>query len=154
MPFEMNDLNVLSSGISKSIRGRRKRQARMQKDIAEVFFDACKAGDYQDDEGDLRQSFEDGHPDQIKKTMGDTLELGTKVYYAIMVEEGHVIGVRDKRHNHRGKRSGKVKGGYVINKGFVPGVFFTQKALDAVDAQLTGIADKLLTDMGKEAGLV
>lgn len=154
MSFDMPDLNVLASGISKSLRGRRKCQERMQKDISDVFFDACKAGDYEDDEGALRESFNDGDPDQIKEAHGDTLELGTRVYYAIMVEEGHVIGIRSKRHNHQGKRSGKVKGGYAVDKGFAPGVFFMQAAMDQLDGLLPGIADKMLEDMGREAGLL
>jgi hypothetical protein len=110
-----------------------------------------------DDEGRLRKSFHhvpfEGDEEWVEEYHGDEVEVGTSVYYAPMVNDGHVIGKRDKRHNH-GSRNGKrkAKGGYEVNKGFVPGTHFAEAALKDLNAELPEMAEDFLADILKGVG--
>ncbi|WP_163854627.1 hypothetical protein [Paenibacillus elgii] len=84
----------------------------------------------------------------------DTVEVGTKVFYARMVENGHKLKVPYGRPTRivrsgvdKGKRRRRVK-----TKGFVPGKHFMRRALEKTNEQIPGMVDSFLKKIGKEAG--
>lgn len=87
-------------------------------------------------EGRLRASYErksfNGEEEWEIKIEGDTVEAGTNVYYARMVEEGHA------------------KPG---SKGFVSGKHYFQKGYEKVEKELDKLAEEFFEKLGEVAGL-
>lgn len=87
-------------------------------------------------EGRLRASYErksfNGEEEWEIKIEGDTVEAGTNVYYARMVEEGHA------------KPGGK---------GFVSGKHYFQKGYEKAEKELDKLAEEFFEKLGEVAGL-
>ena len=134
----------------------------LQKKVAGRYFVHLDQHAPPDEEGRLRKSFHkvpyDGDEEWVEEYSADEVEVGTKVYYAPMVNDGHVIGKRDKGHNH-GSRKGKrqAKGTYNGGKkkadmGFVKGTHFAEAALKDLEPELPGLAQDFLADLLKGVG--
>jgi hypothetical protein len=129
----------------------------LQKRVAGRYFVHLDQQAPPDEEGRLRKSFHhqlyDGQEEWVEEYSGSDVEVGTKVYYAPMVNDGHVIGKRAKGHNH-GSRKGarRAKGKYEINKGFVPGTHFAEAALKDLEPELPKMAEDFLAGILKGVG--
>ena len=129
----------------------------LQKKVATRYFVHLDQNAPPDDEGRLRLSLHrqpfEGDEEWVEEYSGSDVEVGTKVYYAPMVNDGHVIGKRAKGHNH-GSRKGPryAKGGYEVNKGFVPGSHFAEKALEDLKPELKEMAEDFLADVLRGVG--
>ena len=130
---------------------------KLQRKVATRYFVHLDQHAPPDEEGRLRKSFHkvpfEGDEEWVEEFRHDEVEVGTKVYYAPMVNDGHVIGKRAKGHNH-GSRKGarRAKGAYEVNKGFVPGTHFAEAALDDLNAEIPELAEDFLADLLKGVG--
>lgn len=130
---------------------------RLQRKVATRYFVHLDQHAPPDEEGRLRKSFHkvpfEGEEEWVEEFRSHEVEVGTKVYYAPMVNDGHVIGKRAKGHNH-GSRKGarRAKGGYEVDKGFVPGTHFAEAALDDLNAEIPEMAEEFLADLLKGVG--
>jgi hypothetical protein len=129
----------------------------LQKRVATRYFVHLDQHAPPDEEGRLRKSFHrvpyEGEQEWIEEYGPTDVEVGTSVYYAPMVNDGHVIGKRAKGHNH-GSRKGarRAKGKYEVNKGFVNGTHFAEAALNDLKADLAPMAEDFLADLLKGVG--
>jgi len=83
--------------------------------------------------GELRRSYRV----KMKRGRNYEVEVGTNLFYAKMVEEGHVI---------KTSRKGEVKG-------FVPGKFYFRKALEETEKELPAHLKQSIRRIAKEMGL-
>lgn len=146
--FRIDGLDNLIAGLNKAARNT-KRYDKLRKDIGKLHLKNC-AKTCGEESGQLKDSFlgvpHNGKRETILYLDGkDTIEAGTHVFYAKMVNDGHVLAYRRKGKN--GKRGRKVK------KGFVPGTHFMEKALNMTNEQIPEKVDQFLKDLGREAGL-
>lgn len=83
--------------------------------------------------GELRKSY------RVKMKRGENyeVEVGTNLFYAKMVEEGHVI---------KKDRKGPVLG-------FVPGKFYFRKAVEETEKELPALLKQSVRRIAKEMGL-
>ena len=98
-----------------------------------------------DDEGRLRASLQrrtHGHGKEwVLKIKKDGVEAGSSVYYAPMVNDGHVMGKRIDNRGHRKtdpdkrRRAAKAAGRVWVN-----GTFFREQAEDAIELEMDGFA--------------
>ena len=155
MAKAIKGLSKLADDLNKAAQQAPAKYQALQKNVATRYFVHLDQNAPPDDEGRLRKSFHrqpfDGDEEWVEEYSGYDVEVGTKVYYAPMVNDGHVIGKRAKGHNH-GSRKGarRAKGGYEVNKGFVPGTHFAERALDDLQPDLTRMAQDFLADVLKE----
>jgi hypothetical protein len=151
MSFKIEGLDGLIDGLERASRNKQ-RYEDLKYDVGKRFLENC-AKTCGEDTGQLKASFK-REPYKGKREWvldakhGDTIEAGTKVFYARMVEEGHkLVKVRKtKLKNGRVRRTKKVVG-------FVPGTHFMLKALEHTDKEIPGMVEKFLNDVAKEAGL-
>ena len=159
---KVTGLSKLVSALDQAARVAPREYDKLQHKVAGRYFVHLDQHAPPDDEGRLRKSFHkvpfEGDEEWVEEYTGDEVEVGTKVYYAPMINDGHVIGKRDKGHNH-GSRKGKrqAKGTYDGGKskadmGFVPGTHFAEAALDDLNAELPGMAEDFLADLLKGVG--
>lgn len=152
---KITGLTKLADGMEKAVRQAPGKYQDLQKKVALRYFVHLDQNAPPDDEGRLRKSLHrqpyKGEQEWVEEYSGYDVEVGSKVYYATMVNDGHVIGKRSKGHNH-GSRNGKrrAKGGYEVNKGFVPGTHFLERALKDLDPELKGMAEDFMADVLKE----
>lgn len=105
------------------------------------------------DEGRLQASYKkkryNGEKEWYwKKHSKDTIEAGTTVFYARMVEEGHRL-IRVVQRVRRGRRVYRIK----KDLGFVPGKFYFRKAEEMTERQLPDLMKELIHKIGKELGM-
>ena len=159
---KVSGLSKLVADLDKAARAAPREYQNLQKRVATRYFVHLDQHAPQDDEGRLRKSFHkipyEGQAEWVENIDGNDVEVGTKVYYAPMVNDGHVIGKRDKGHNHGGRKGPRyAKGKYNGGKdkkdlGFVPGTHFTEAALNDTNAELPGLAEDFLADLLKGVG--
>ncbi len=149
MPIDLSAFKDFAKNCRREGREFRKEVDALREQAAQDVLDGCKDGDYDDQEGKLRASFNRGDAENIYEASGDQITVGSSVYYAIMVDEGHVIGVRAKGHSHRKG----AKGNYAEIKGFAPGRHFMDKALDEAGEKLGEHADAVMTGVKNRLGL-
>lgn len=132
-----------------------KKYKAMQRKVSDKFFESLLANAPPDDEGRLSASFRkqpwEGQEEWVEELKRNEVEVGTKVYYASMVNDGHVIGKRARGNNHR-KRSAQDRmtgGGYSIRKGWVEGQFFLEKAEGATEEMLGQIGEEFMAELLK-----
>ena len=153
----VSGLSKLVADLDKAARIAPREYKILQKKVASRYFVHLDQHAPADDEGRLRQSFHkvpfEGDEEWVEEYSDSDVEVGTKVYYAPMVNDGHVIGKRAKGHNH-GSRTGKLraKGKYEVNKGFVPGTHFAEAALEDLKLELPKMAEDFLADILKGVG--
>ncbi|MBO8158831.1 HK97 gp10 family phage protein [Thermosyntropha sp.] len=97
--------------------------------------------------GDLRKSYRV----RVKKSPSNEyiVEVGTNLFYAKMVEEGHAI-VKYRRHKIPGKvRPRREK----IELGFVPGKFYFRRACEEAEKEFPALLKQSIRQMAKEMGL-
>ncbi|HML46315.1 MAG TPA: hypothetical protein PKE04_06150, partial [Clostridia bacterium] len=124
----------------KRIQRDKRQYSALQDRVVTKFFAQMNAYAPPNDTGRLRASLQrkpwNGEQEWVDERDKDTIRVGTRVYYAIMVNDGHVIGKRKSKAKHR-KRTGPVDySNYTDVKGWVPGLFFTEKALKALEADV------------------
>ena len=124
----------------KRIQRDRRQYAALQDRVVTKFFARMDAYAPADVSGRLRASLRrkpwKGEQEWVDERDKDTIRVGSRVYYAVMVNDGHVIGKRKSKTKHR-KRTGPVDyNNYTDVKGWVPGLFFTEKALQALEADV------------------
>ena len=150
-------LSGLVAELDRAARVAPARYHELQRRVATRYFVHLDQHAPPDEEGRLRKSFHrqpyDGDEEWVELYDGQEVEVGTKVYYASMVNDGHVIGKRARGHNH-GSRKGqrRAKGGYEVNKGFVPGTHFAEAALEDLKPELPRLAEDFLADLLKGVG--
>ena len=154
---KVTGLSKLVDALDKAARIAPREYKALQKKVATRYFVHLDQHAPPDDEGRLRKSFHkvpfEGDEEWVEEYSDSDVEVGTKVYYAPMVNDGHVIGKRAKGHNH-GSRKGarRAKGGYEVDKGFVPGTHFAEAALDDLKAEIPEMAEEFLADLLKGVG--
>ncbi|HML46165.1 MAG TPA: hypothetical protein PKE04_05385 [Clostridia bacterium] len=124
----------------KRIQRDRRQYTALQDRVVTKFFGHMNAYAPPNETGRLRASLQrktwNGEQEWVDERDKDTVRVGSRVYYAVMVNDGHVIGKRKKNAKHR-KRTGAVNyDNYSNVKGWVPGLFFTEKALHALEADV------------------
>ena len=122
------DLDRLVKLLDLAVSDAPKKYKAMQRKVSDKFFASLRANAPPDDEGRLSASFnketwapngplpKGGGQEWVEDFKKDHIEVGTSVYYASMVNDGHVIGKRAKGNSHR-KRSAEDRrtgGGYVV----------------------------------------
>lgn len=153
----VSGLSKLVADLNKAARIAPREYRVLQHKVAARYFVHLDQHAPADDEGRLRMSFHhqafEGDEEWVEEYSDSDVEVGTKVYYAPMVNDGHVIGKRAKGHNH-GSRTGKrrAKGGYEVDKGFVPGTHFAEAALEDLKPELPKMAEDFLADILKGVG--
>lgn len=126
-----------------------------QLDLATKYFEKLQANAPPDREGRLMASFQrrsGGYGKEwVEKHTKGAVEVGTKVYYAPMVNDGHVIGTRignsahakiDARDRQEAARKAK--------RGWVSGRFFREAAEADVDVEIPALADRFADDALRE----
>lgn len=149
------ELTKFVQDIEKARRDTPKALKRFQESIAGAYFAALQANAPPDDEGRLRASFERrsaGHGKEwVEKYNQDGVEVGTKVYYAPMVNDGHVIGARIGNKGHRKTSASDRKAAAdAAKRGWVSGRFFREAAEGQVDAEIPSLADDFTDDALRE----
>lgn len=97
--------------------------------------------------GDLRKSYRV----RVKKSPSKEyeVEVGTNLFYAKMVEEGHAI-VKYRRHQIPGKvRVRREK----LVLGFVPGKFYFRRACEEAQKEFPELLKQSIRKLAKEMGL-
>lgn len=150
MEFEIKGLDELAQKIQKTIREHRAYNQALLDAGNLLLANAAKITP--EVEGRLKASYEKrpfkGQKEWIlRRTDNDTIEAGTSVYYAHMVEEGHEL-VRVRRVLRKGGRVRRSK----QTLGHVAGKHYLQKALEETEKQLPEIMENMLRSVGKEAG--
>jgi hypothetical protein len=154
---KVTELDKLCRELDLAVRKEPQQYRALQGQVADRFFSLLSENTPPDDEGRLRASLNrqpfKGQSEWVEEYDSRSVEAGTKVYYAPMVNDGHVIGVRDKGHNH-GSKNGKrrAKGAYSINKGWAEGTFFTEKAVEQMEQEMPHMAADFLKKLLRGVG--
>lgn len=150
------DLDRLVRALNMAVQGAPKKYKLMQRQVSEKFFRNLVHSAPPDDEGRLKSSFYKqpwhGQQEWVEDFKKGSVEVGTSVYYAPMVNEGHVIGVRMKGNSHRktSAESRKTSAGYTKVKGWADGSFFLEAAEEATDKMLDQVAEDFLAGLLRE----
>lgn len=132
-------LNRFIQDLNKAARDTPEAYKRMQRKVGERHFQLLSQFAPPDDEGRLRASYEkrnSGHGKEwVEKYRKNEIEIGTKVYYASMVNNGHPVGVRGEKKKKRA---------------WVPGRFFREQAEDAIEREMGQFADEFAADALRE----
>lgn len=150
MSFKIEGLDQLSKALGHAARDK-KRYNQLRYDVGKKHLQNC-AAEVPVSSGRLRASFKrelyKGQKEWILFVDPcETIEVGTKVWYARMVEDGHklVKVTRKKMKNGRIRRTKK-------NLGFVPGTHFFKRALEKTNRDIPEMVDDFIREIGKEAG--
>lgn len=133
---KVSDLTSMARELRR-IQKDRKQYAALQDKVVDNFFKRMDAAAPPDKTGRLRASLQrrpfDGQSEWVVERNGYTIRAGTKVFYAVMVNDGHVIGKRKRGVSHKKRRRAVNYDNYTNVKGWVPGKFFTEKALKGLE---------------------
>lgn len=120
--------------LHRAIRKAPDMHAELLKQLGELVLDKV-AEETPEVEGRLKASYQRrpfrGENEWVLNVDGDTVEAGTTVFYARMVEEGHA------------KPDGK---------GFVPGRHYFQKGYEKAEQEFDRLADQFFRKLGEEMG--
>lgn len=141
--------------LQKAARDTPEAYKRMQRKVGERHFKLLDEAAPPDDEGRLRASLQKRSAgfgkEWVENYKKDAMEIGTKVYYAPMVNDGHIVGKRVDNTGHRktdasARRAAAKKAG----RAWVPGCFFREQAEDAIEGEMDQIADEFAVDALRE----
>lgn len=150
MSFKIDGLDKLSKALGKAAKDKT-RYDQLRYDVGKKHLDNC-ASEAPVSSGRLKSSFKrelyKGQKEWILFVdPGETIEVGTKVWYAKMVEDGHrLIKVTRKK-----TKTGKIRR-YKKDLGFVAGTHFTKLALERTNRDIPDMVDDFIGDLGREAG--
>jgi hypothetical protein len=95
-----------------------------------------------------RQPFQGKKEWILNGQYSESIEVGTSVFYAHMLNDGHRLVLR-----RRNKKGVPIKGKRGLKEvGFVPGTHFMEKALDQTKEDIPGMVQDFFRESGKAAG--
>lgn len=148
-------LNDFIQDLNRAARDAPEALKRMQVRVGERHFQLLSAFAPPDDEGRLRASLQKRSAgfgkEWVEKINKNQMEIGTKVYYASMVNDGHIVGKRIGNTGHRKTDAGERKAAaQKAGKAWVPGRFFREQAEDAIEREMGQFADDFSKDALRE----
>ena len=128
---------------------------RMQRSVGKRHFELLSQFAPPDDEGRLRASLEKRSAgfgrEFVEKYNKNQMEIGTKVYYASMVNDGHIVGKRIGNTAHRATDYlDRMSAAKNAGRAWVSGRFFREKAEDAIETEMDHFADEFAQDALRE----
>lgn len=151
---KVSDLSAMARALQKAQKDPKAYTA-LQDRVADAYLVLLDESAPPDVEGRLRSSLQKkpwkGEQEWVIERSGHELLVGTKVYYAVMINDGHIIGKRRKGHNHRKRKDDARYDEFEYVLGFAPGNFFAEKALQKLDNEIEGEGDRFFADLLEEA---
>ncbi|UVI32085.1 hypothetical protein [Paenibacillus spongiae] len=154
MSFKVDGLDEFEKQLKKAIRKSGKLYKDLQYEVGKQHLtDAAQVlkSEGHEDSGQLIDSYErkphDGKKEWALFVDGDTIEVGTKVFYANMLNDGHKL-VKIKRGISKTGRATKRK----KTVGYVPGIHYNEKALNRTKEVIPKMVEDFIKKIGKEAG--
>lgn len=128
---------------------------RMQRSVGARHFQLLDQAAPPDDEGRLRASLQKRSvgfgKEWVEKYSKNQMEIGTEVYYASMVNDGHVAGTRIENKGHRKTdASARKAAAGKAGRAWVSGRFFREQAEDAIEQEMDHFADEFADDALRE----
>lgn len=150
MSFKIEGLGELTSALGKAAKDKESYN-NLRYDVGKKHLENC-AETVAESSGRLKSSYKrepwNGQKEWILfADVGETIEAGTKVFYAPMVEDGH----RNVRVTRRKTKSGRVRR-YKKEYDFVPGDYHHKRALEMTDKDIPDMVDDFIKDIGRKAG--
>ncbi|RTE05492.1 hypothetical protein [Paenibacillus whitsoniae] len=132
--------------------GDKRRYDDLRYDVGRKFLDHC-AEESPEKTGQLIASFKRRSFDGKKEWILDgkhaeSIEAGTKVFYASMLNDGHRLVIR--KRNKKGERIRGKRG--LKENGFVKGTHFMDKALAKTNQDIPEMVESFLRETGRAAG--
>lgn len=148
-------LNKFVRDLDKAAKSTPKAFKRFQRRVGDRYFDCLKTHAPPDDEGRLRASFErkttEFGKEWVETYKKDTIEVGTAVYYASMVNDGHIVGKRIDNKGHRKIDAAERKAQAGKHKRqWVEGRFFREAAEQDMDRDMPALAEEFTDDALRE----
>lgn len=120
-----------------------------RKTVAKRYFELLDQNAPPDDEGRLRASLKrkpfKGEKEWIETYRKGEIEIGTDVYYATMLNDGHITGKRPVSMRGHRKMSPserrRIAEAHTKKKAWVDGVFFREKAEQTFEGELPKMVD-------------
>ena len=149
------ELEKFARDLDKASREVPKAAKQFLQNVADEHFKNLAAAAPPDDEGRLRASLErrttEHGKEYIEKYKKDSVEVGSTVYYAPMVNDGHIMG---KRLGNRGHRKTDAKdrrdAAKSAGRAWVAGRFFREEAENATEAALPAMAEAFTDEALRE----
>jgi hypothetical protein len=157
--FKIEGLSEFQNKLANTLRNNQRKYDELRLKIGkQLLKNAAKqvASDRMVETGRLLSSFQmepytdkkGTHEEWKLKLIGkDVIEAGSTVWYARLIEEGHILTKVNRTKNENGKvrRNKKILG-------FVPGKHYFAKAMEKTYSELPELTEDFLKELGKEAG--
>lgn len=149
------ELDRFVRDINRAARDTPKAFRKMQQSVSNRMFQLLDQAAPPDEEGRLRASYQKrsvGHGKEwVEKINKSEMEVGTSVYYAPMVNDGHVVGRRETNRGHRKTdRDAREAAARAAGKAWVEGRFFREAAESVIENEMPRFADEFTDDALRE----